>query len=161
MHKVGVHIPSAATAAHNGKGYGGDELNAFFEGDYSSNAPRTSDELRRPSLLPAATAAAALASLHNHRAEYDWDSDPVRSRVAASLHLYSANTFAMVRMRRLRQTRRATDPAHDSRLAPSNSIYPPKNPTTRQRRYSANCYHRRSRNRRPDAPLRSHRVPDL
>lgn len=40
--------------------------------------PRTSDELRRPSLLPAATAAAALASLHNHRPDYDWDSDQVR-----------------------------------------------------------------------------------
>lgn len=39
--------------------------------------PRTSDELRRPSLLPAATAAAALASLHNHRPDYDWDSDQV------------------------------------------------------------------------------------
>jgi hypothetical protein len=40
--------------------------------------PRTSDELRRPSLLPAATAAAALASLHNHRPDFDWDSDQVR-----------------------------------------------------------------------------------
>ncbi|KAJ4365911.1 hypothetical protein N0V83_008533, partial [Neocucurbitaria cava] len=75
-HKVGVYVPSAAASAHDGAGYGGEELNTFFEGDYTSNVPRTSDELRRPSLLPAATAAAALASLHNHRAEYDWDSDP-------------------------------------------------------------------------------------
>jgi len=35
--------------------------------------------MRRGSLLPAASAAAALASLHNHRADYDWDSDPVRA----------------------------------------------------------------------------------
>ncbi|KAF2130066.1 hypothetical protein P153DRAFT_290167 [Dothidotthia symphoricarpi CBS 119687] len=55
--------------------YGGGELNAFFADDYSSSDPRTSDELRRGSLLPAATAAAALAALHTHRAEYDWDSD--------------------------------------------------------------------------------------
>lgn len=53
------------------------EHNAFFHEQYGSITPRTSDELRRPSLLPAATAAAALASLHNHRADFDWDSDPV------------------------------------------------------------------------------------
>lgn len=57
--------------------YGGSEHNSFFETDFGTNHLRTSDEMRRPSLLPAATAAAALASLHNHRAEYDWDSDPV------------------------------------------------------------------------------------
>ena len=57
--------------------YGGNEHNSFFETDFGTNNIRTSDEMRRPSLLPAATAAAALASLHNHRAEYDWDSDPV------------------------------------------------------------------------------------
>ncbi|KAI4692894.1 uncharacterized protein J4E88_001264 [Alternaria novae-zelandiae] len=56
--------------------YGGSEHNSFFETDFGTNHLRTSDEMRRPSLLPAATAAAALASLHNHRAEYDWDSDP-------------------------------------------------------------------------------------
>lgn len=65
--------------------YGGDEHNTFFETDFA-NDPRTSDDvLRRGSLLPAATAAAALASLHNHRAEYDWDSDPVRSHVVVIL----------------------------------------------------------------------------
>ncbi|KAL6703456.1 hypothetical protein ACN47E_009630 [Coniothyrium glycines] len=57
--------------------YPGDEHHAFFETD-TFNDPRTADSgvLRRPSLLPAATAAAALASLHNHRAEYDWDEEP-------------------------------------------------------------------------------------
>ncbi|KAF2443947.1 hypothetical protein P171DRAFT_22483 [Karstenula rhodostoma CBS 690.94] len=58
-----------------GPGYDVGEHNAFFHEQYGSMTPRTSDELRRPSLLPAATAAAALASLHNHRPDYDWDSD--------------------------------------------------------------------------------------
>ena len=46
----------------------------------TSLTPRTSDEMRRGSLLPAASAAAALAALHTHRADYDWDSDPVCSQ---------------------------------------------------------------------------------
>ncbi|KAF2018399.1 hypothetical protein BU24DRAFT_343970 [Aaosphaeria arxii CBS 175.79] len=54
----------------------GGEINAFYNDDYSSNAAgRASDEMRRASLLPAASAAAALASLHTHRPDYDWESD--------------------------------------------------------------------------------------
>ncbi|OAL46226.1 hypothetical protein IQ07DRAFT_518414 [Pyrenochaeta sp. DS3sAY3a] len=68
--------PSTLSSAYNESAYGGDDLNLFYGGDYSANGPRTSDEVRRPSLLPAATAAAALASLHYNRAEGDWDSDP-------------------------------------------------------------------------------------
>jgi hypothetical protein len=58
------------------QGYAGADPNAYYNDDYTSSDPRTSDELRRGSLLPAATAAAALASLHNHRPDYGWDSDP-------------------------------------------------------------------------------------
>lgn len=74
------------------QGFGAGDLSAFYNDDYHSADLRNSDELlRRPSLLPAATAAAALASLHNHRPEFEWDSDPVGSCVvlryaAASLH---------------------------------------------------------------------------
>ncbi|ORX98604.1 hypothetical protein BCR34DRAFT_147007 [Clohesyomyces aquaticus] len=57
------------------QGYGSD-LATFYNEDYSSSTPRTSDELRRASLLPTASAAVALASLHHHRPDYDWDSDP-------------------------------------------------------------------------------------
>lgn len=78
--------PVASSSAPQVYDYGADEHNAFFETDFA-NDPRTSDDvLRRGSLLPAATAAAALASLHNHRAEYDWDSDPVRGLHAEALH---------------------------------------------------------------------------
>ncbi|OMP85961.1 hypothetical protein BK809_0002173 [Diplodia seriata] len=45
---------------------------AYYHDD---STPRSSDEMRRGSLLPAASAAAALAQLHNHRPEYDWDSE--------------------------------------------------------------------------------------
>jgi hypothetical protein len=53
--------------------YAGNDFGAFVEADYTTSAP-------------AATAAAALASLHNYRAEFDWDSDPVGCRTAAALH---------------------------------------------------------------------------
>jgi hypothetical protein len=52
--------------------YTANDFSAFIEADYTSSAP-------------AATAAAALASLHNYRAEFDWDSDPVGTRTAAAL----------------------------------------------------------------------------
>lgn len=62
------------------QGYGAGDLSAFYTDDFASIIP---DELlRRRSLLPAATAAAALASLHNHRPDFEWDSDPVSSPVA-------------------------------------------------------------------------------
>jgi len=62
------------------QGFTAGDLSAFYNDDYSVSDPRTSDEyLRRPSLLPAATAAAALASLpHNYSLQ-------TRTRKATSL----------------------------------------------------------------------------
>jgi hypothetical protein len=59
------------------KATAGDLNNSFYH-DYNdaSNQPAL-DHMRRGSLLPAASAAAALASLHNQRPEYEWESDPV------------------------------------------------------------------------------------
>lgn len=74
--------PTTASAPPQTYDYGSNERNSLFEPEFGANPVRGPDEGRRPSLLPAATAAAALASLHNHRAEYDWDSDPVRRRAA-------------------------------------------------------------------------------
>lgn len=68
--------PTTASAPPQTYDYGSNERNSLFEPEFGANPVRGPDEGRRPSLLPAATAAAALASLHNHRAEYDWDSDP-------------------------------------------------------------------------------------
>jgi hypothetical protein len=84
--------PTATSATPQTYDYSNNEHNSFFESEFGTNSLRASGETRRPSLLPAATAAAALASLHNHRAEYDWDSDPVRSRTAAFPAYHDANT---------------------------------------------------------------------
>ncbi|KAJ4984885.1 hypothetical protein SVAN01_09579 [Stagonosporopsis vannaccii] len=70
--------PQPATSAAGHQGWcprlSTSDLSAFYTDDFTSI---TSDQLlRRGSLLPAATAAAALASLHNHRPEFEWDSDP-------------------------------------------------------------------------------------
>ncbi|OCK74370.1 hypothetical protein K432DRAFT_386844 [Lepidopterella palustris CBS 459.81] len=67
--------PPLPPASAGPPGYGND-MNIFYNEEYNSSTPRTSDEMRRGSLLPAASAAAALAQLHNHRPEYDWDSEP-------------------------------------------------------------------------------------
>ena len=78
------------------QGFGAGDLTAFYNDDYSVIDPRTADDyLRRPSLLPAATAAAALASLHNHRPEFEWDSDPVSSRLAACCNLLVSSRVLM------------------------------------------------------------------
>ncbi|KAF2121875.1 hypothetical protein BDV96DRAFT_609019 [Lophiotrema nucula] len=67
--------PPVPNTSAGPQGYG--DLGAFYNDDYSSSTPRTSDEMmRRGSLLPAASAAAALASLHTHRPYDEWESDP-------------------------------------------------------------------------------------
>jgi hypothetical protein len=109
--------PATTSAAPQTYDYGASEHNSFFETDFSTNHIRTSDEMRRPSLLPAATAAAALASLHNHRAEYDWDSDPVWTRVVPSPH-ETRLTTAVNRTQHLTPIQRTTGLAHDSLRPP-------------------------------------------
>lgn len=47
------------------------------DGSSAPGTPRHLDEYVGGSLLPAASAAAALASLHGHRIEQDWDSEGV------------------------------------------------------------------------------------
>ena len=68
--------PVPATADH-AKGYPR-ERHSYRRDDSSAPAtPRNHEEYSGGSLLPAASAAAALAQLHNHKTEPEWDSEGV------------------------------------------------------------------------------------
>ena len=60
--------------------YGQDSFPSFY-GDETAQSieQRSSDEYRRGSLLPAASAAAALAQLHNHHYDPNYDSEQARA----------------------------------------------------------------------------------
>ncbi|KAE9992554.1 hypothetical protein Vi05172_g11524 [Venturia inaequalis] len=64
------HAPVAPPSHHlDGAG--------FYNEPYDYPPPgRSSDELRRPSLIPATDAAGVLAQLHNQRPEIHWDNEP-------------------------------------------------------------------------------------
>jgi hypothetical protein len=55
---------------------------------------RASDEYRRGSLIPAASAAAALAQLHYHRPDSDWGGDSMGQVILPSLQMSPTNTEA-------------------------------------------------------------------
>ncbi|KAK3698050.1 hypothetical protein LTR37_017166 [Vermiconidia calcicola] len=55
---------------------------------------RSSDEYRRGSLIPAASAAAALAQLHYHRPDSDWGGDSMGQVIFPSLQMSPTNTEA-------------------------------------------------------------------
>lgn len=56
----------------------GRERPTFYRDDSTTpNTPRNLDEYQSASTQPAVSAAAALAQLHNHKADSDWDSEPV------------------------------------------------------------------------------------
>lgn len=149
-------LPSALTPQTQVYDYGSDAHNTFFETDFA-NDPRTSNHvLRRGSLIPAATAAAALASLHNHRAEFDWDSDPVRPRPTDWSAFRCADTSAVNRMPRQRRIPSPSSPAHASPRLPWNSTWARKSPTTPPPRFSTSCCPRHSRNLPLSAPRRCH-----
>lgn len=151
------------------QGFGAGDLNAFYHDDYSVIDPRTADDyLRRPSLLPAATAAAALASLHNHRPEFEWDSDPVSSRAAASLPqpscmIWCADAAVVSRTQHQSQTRKSTGPGPVSLPPPWSSTSLPRSRTTHPRQSSVSCCPLRSHARRQAGPLRCRQLhaPDL
>ncbi|KAI9745322.1 MAG: hypothetical protein M1818_001602 [Claussenomyces sp. TS43310] len=56
-------------------GYGHEHHNYYGDDSSAPNTPRNLDEYHSASMLPAASAAAALAQLHNHKMEPEWDSE--------------------------------------------------------------------------------------
>lgn len=62
------------------KGYGNDRHNYYREDSSTPGTPRNLDDLHPGNMLPAASAAAALAQLHNHKLEVDWESEGVREK---------------------------------------------------------------------------------
>ncbi|KAI6711814.1 hypothetical protein JHW43_005690 [Diplocarpon mali] len=59
-------------------GYGNDRHSYQVEPASTPNTPRIREDFRPGSMPPAASAAAALAQLHNHKFETEWESDGVR-----------------------------------------------------------------------------------
>ena len=78
---------------HHDGGYytaGDTEAAAIF----SSMQAQQRDEYRRGSLIPAASAAAALAQLHYHRPDSDWGGDNMGQVILPSLQMSPTNTEA-------------------------------------------------------------------
>lgn len=75
----GLHNPhNVCDCANNHEGYGNDRHSYYGEDSSTPNTPRNLDEYTSSSMLPAASAAAAaLAQLHNHKLEPDWESENV------------------------------------------------------------------------------------
>lgn len=59
-----------------GTGYG-NERQSYYGDSSTPTTPRDLEEYGLGSMLPAASAAAALAQLHNHRLDNDWESERV------------------------------------------------------------------------------------
>lgn len=55
--------------------YGHERHNYYRDGSSAPNTPGNLDDFQTGSMLPAASAAAALAQLHSHKLESDWDSE--------------------------------------------------------------------------------------
>lgn len=86
---------------------------------------------------------------------------PCCARLQLSCMDWRADAAVVTRMQYQIPIRKATDLVHDSLLPLSNNISPPKNPTTRRRRYTESCYRRRSHGHRLVDPLHCHQLLDL
>jgi hypothetical protein len=72
-----MNIPKIDQYANNYQGYGNDRHSYYAEDSSTPNTPRVLDDFQSASMLPAASAAATLAQLHNHKLENDWESENV------------------------------------------------------------------------------------
>ncbi|TVY65595.1 hypothetical protein LSUE1_G007457 [Lachnellula suecica] len=67
--------PPPPSSSLNPHSYGNDRHSYYGDDSSTPNTPRNLDDLNSGSMLPAASAAAALAQLHNHKLDADWDSE--------------------------------------------------------------------------------------
>ncbi|EPE29190.1 hypothetical protein GLAREA_00350 [Glarea lozoyensis ATCC 20868] len=118
-------------------GYGNDRLSYYGDNTSTRNTPtRNLDDLQSASMLPAASAAAALAQLHNHKLEPDWETETVsddtfeRARVwSHSLQDWMSDTEAH------KQAMRASielPPLHNNHIEPTSEPYSHLSPQRRR-----------------------------
>ncbi|KAG0650783.1 hypothetical protein D0Z07_2741 [Hyphodiscus hymeniophilus] len=67
--------PPPTSSSLGPHGYGNERHSYYGEDSSAPNTPRNLDEYHSTSMLPAVSAAAALAQLHNHKLETDWESE--------------------------------------------------------------------------------------
>ena len=72
------HLHGVSTLLTTTKAYGNDRHSYYREDSSTPGTPRNLEDLHSGNMLPAASAAAALAQLHNHKLETDWESEGVR-----------------------------------------------------------------------------------
>lgn len=68
---------SGKTLLIKSPGYGNDKGSHYGDDSSTPNTPRIMDDSHSASMPPAASAAAALAQLHNHKFETEWESENV------------------------------------------------------------------------------------
>lgn len=83
-----------AFGGHDGGYYTAGDTDAAAIYNSMQAQQRSSDEYRRGSLIPAASAAAALAQLHYHRPDSDWGGDGMGQVILPSLQMSPTNTEA-------------------------------------------------------------------
>ncbi|KAI9834810.1 MAG: hypothetical protein M1838_005484 [Thelocarpon superellum] len=111
--------PRTSTSAHGPANNAGYPRDRPWEEPSAPATPRHSDEYTTNAHLPAASAAAALAQLHNHRVESDWESEP---EVASETEAYKRTISTSIELPGIAQMKQEA--------GLSNYVYDPARPRT-------------------------------